>query len=65
MYNATVLPYSNGRVEGINRMIKLIQRTAYGFTNFGHFYRPDPIASNGNGSRKKAASGASTGRRLK
>ncbi|RGW52974.1 ISL3 family transposase, partial [Limosilactobacillus fermentum] len=27
----------NGRVEGINRMIKLIQRTAYGFTNFGHF----------------------------
>ncbi|MGY0315215.1 ISL3 family transposase [Limosilactobacillus fermentum] len=37
VYNATVLPYSNGRVEGINRMIKLIQRTAYGFTNFGHF----------------------------
>ncbi len=33
VYNATVLPYS----EGINRMIKLIQRTAYGFTNFGHF----------------------------
>nr|WP_261974941.1 transposase [Limosilactobacillus fermentum] len=30
VYNATVLPYSNGRVEGINRMIKLIQRTAYG-----------------------------------
>ncbi|WP_421487124.1 transposase, partial [Limosilactobacillus fermentum] len=26
-----------GRVEGINRMIKLIQRTAYGFTKFGHF----------------------------
>ncbi|MFC6169873.1 transposase, partial [Loigolactobacillus jiayinensis] len=28
--------YSNGPIEGINRMIKQIQRTAFGFRNYHH-----------------------------
>ncbi|WP_338125958.1 transposase [Lactiplantibacillus argentoratensis] len=30
--------YSNGPVEGINRKIKQIKRTAYGYKNWPHFY---------------------------
>lgn len=30
--------YSNGPVEGINRKIKQIKRTAYGYRNWSHFY---------------------------
>ena len=56
VYNATVLPYSNGRVEGINRMIKLIQRTAYGFTNFGHFIARIRLHQMGTEAEKKAPS---------
>ena len=29
--------YTNGPLEGINRKIKQIQRTAYGYHNFEHF----------------------------
>ncbi|KRM04930.1 hypothetical protein FC59_GL000342 [Lactobacillus kitasatonis DSM 16761 = JCM 1039] len=28
--------YSNGCLEGVNRKIKQIERTAYGYRNFGH-----------------------------
>ena len=34
--NASQFKYSNGAIEGINRMIKQIQRTAFGFRNFDH-----------------------------
>ncbi|WP_147000244.1 transposase, partial [Latilactobacillus sakei] len=34
--NASESKYSNGPIEGINRMIKQIQRTAFGFRNFHH-----------------------------
>ncbi|MDN3537912.1 hypothetical protein QPX96_12040 [Limosilactobacillus fermentum] len=46
-------------------MIKLIQRTAYGFTNFGHFIARIRLHQMGTEAEKKAAPGASTGRRLK
>lgn len=32
--NGAVLPYSNGCLEGFNRKIKQIERTAYGYSNF-------------------------------
>jgi len=35
--NAIESPYSNGRIEGVNRMIKQIKRTAFGFRSFTHF----------------------------
>lgn len=34
--NASRFNYSNGTIEGTNRMIKQIQRTAFGFRNFNH-----------------------------
>ena len=34
--NATRFAYSNGALEGTNRMIKQIQRTAFGMSNFNH-----------------------------
>lgn len=34
--NASETEYSNGPVEGMNRMIKQIQRTAFGFRNYHH-----------------------------
>lgn len=34
--NAAETKYSNGPIEGINRMIKQIQRTAFGFRNYHH-----------------------------
>lgn len=34
--NASRFRYSNGTIEGINRMIKQIQRTAFGFRNYDH-----------------------------
>ena len=34
--NASRFDYSNGTIEGINRMIKQIQRTAFGFRNYNH-----------------------------
>src|SRR5690625_1675759 len=30
-------PYNNGRVEGINNKIKVLNRVAYGYRNFSHF----------------------------
>ena len=32
--NGASLPYSNGCLEGFNRKIKQIERTAYGYSNF-------------------------------
>lgn len=34
--NASESDYTNGPVEGMNRMIKQIQRTAFGFRNYHH-----------------------------
>lgn len=34
--SASQFSYSNGPIEGINRMIKQIQRTAFGFRNYHH-----------------------------
>lgn len=34
--NASRFNYSNGAIEGTNRMIKQIERTAFGFHNFDH-----------------------------
>ena len=34
--NATRFAYSNGALEGTNRMIKQIQHSAFGMSNFNH-----------------------------
>ena len=34
--NGLTSPYSNGCLEGVNRKIKQIERTAYGYSNFKH-----------------------------
>ena len=34
VFNGTALPYSNGCLEGFNRKIKQIERTAFGYSNF-------------------------------
>ena len=35
--NAFQLPYSNGKLEATNNLIKLIKRNAFGFRNFDNF----------------------------
>ena len=37
--NALRLPYSNGKLEGKNNLIKVFQRVAFGFRNFGNMRR--------------------------
>ena len=37
--NALKLPYSNGKLEGKNNLIKVFQRIAFGFRNFGNMRR--------------------------
>ncbi|WP_353955594.1 transposase [Weissella cibaria] len=32
-------PWSNGKIEGINRRLKQIARTAYGYQNLGNYMR--------------------------
>ena len=34
--NGITSTYSNGCLEGVNRKIKQIERTAYGYRNFSH-----------------------------
>nr|WP_231908611.1 transposase [Pediococcus inopinatus] len=34
--NASESKYSNGPIEGINRIIKQIQKNAFGFRNYHH-----------------------------
>ncbi|CAJ1226420.1 ISL3 family transposase [Lactiplantibacillus xiangfangensis] len=36
--NMMASTYSNGPLEGVNRKIKQIKRTAYGYRNWSHFY---------------------------
>lgn len=36
VFSAIISPLSNGRIEGINRKIKQIIRTAYGYRNWQH-----------------------------
>ena len=35
--NSLSYPYSNGRIEGINNKIKVLNRVAYGYRNFNNF----------------------------
>ena len=35
--NSFIYPYSNGRIEGINNKIKVLNRVAYGYRNFINF----------------------------
>src|SRR5690625_1109821 len=35
--NSFHYPYNNGRVEGINNKIKVLNRVAYGYRKFSHF----------------------------
>ncbi|HLQ74400.1 MAG TPA: transposase, partial [Bacillota bacterium] len=35
--NSFLYPYNNGRIEGINNKIKVLNRVAYGYRNFNHF----------------------------
>ena len=37
--NALKLPYSNGKLEGKNNLIKVLQRIAFGFRNFENMRR--------------------------
>ena len=44
--NALQLPYSNGKLEATNNLIKLIKRNAFGFRNFDNFKKRIFIALN-------------------
>ncbi|PXW85766.1 transposase [Streptohalobacillus salinus] len=35
--NSFTYPYNNGRIEGINNKIKVLNRVAYGYRNFTHY----------------------------
>lgn len=35
--NSLIYPYNNGRIEGINNKIKVLNRVAYGYRNFHNF----------------------------
>ncbi|MFC4389051.1 transposase [Gracilibacillus marinus] len=35
--NSFLYPFSNGRIEGINNKIKVLNRVAYGYRNFYHY----------------------------
>lgn len=35
--NALLFPFSNGKLEGTNNLIKVIKRIAFGFRNFYNF----------------------------
>src|SRR5699024_12000571 len=35
--HSLIYPYNNGRIEGINNKIKVLNRVAYGYRNFYHF----------------------------
>lgn len=35
--NSLLYPYNNGRIEGINNKIKVLNRVAYGYRNFNNF----------------------------
>jgi len=35
--NSFNYPYNNGRIEGINNKIKMLNRVAYGYRNFTNF----------------------------
>ena len=35
--NSLLYPYNNGRIEGINNKIKVLNRVAYGYQNFNNF----------------------------
>jgi len=35
--NSFIYPYNNGRIEGINNKIKVLNRIAYGYRNFNHY----------------------------
>src|SRR5699024_11212638 len=35
--HSLIYPYNNGRIEGINNKIKVLNRVAYGYRNFHHF----------------------------
>src|SRR5690625_1261147 len=35
--NSLLYPYNNGRIEGINNKIKVLNRVAYGYRNFSNF----------------------------
>lgn len=44
--NSLTYDYNNGLIEGINRKIKTIKRTAYGYKNFYHFRAKILISNN-------------------
>jgi len=35
--NSLLYPYNNGRIEGINNKIKVLNRVVYGYRNFNNF----------------------------
>src|SRR5699024_5518835 len=42
--NSLLYPYNNGRIEGINNKIKVLNRVAYGYRNFSNFKKKNFIA---------------------
>lgn len=44
--NALKYPYSNGKLEGKNNLIKAIKRVAFGFRTFRHLRMRIPIQQN-------------------
>ncbi|QBP43084.1 transposase [Paenisporosarcina antarctica] len=37
MENCFIYPYNNGRIEGINNKINVLNRVAYGYRNFHNY----------------------------
>ena len=35
--NSFIYPFNNGRIEGINNKIKVLNCVAYGYCNFSHY----------------------------
>jgi len=64
--NSFIYPYNNGRIEGINNKIKVLNRVAYGYRNFMNYKKriilhfklkpidPKPVKTNQKQSRSKA-----------
>ena len=60
--NSFIYPFNNGRIEGINNKIKILNRIAYGYRNFNNYknrillhFKLKPIIQNNNKKHSEAA----------
>src|SRR5690625_280409 len=60
--NSLIYPFNNGRIEGINNKIKILNRIAYGYRNFNNYknriilhFKLKPIVQNDKKKHSEAA----------